>query len=126
MIAKLRDWAWAIKSDILALYLAVKDPRVPFMAKFIAILVVAYAFSPIDLIPDFIPILGLLDDVILLPLGIILAKSLIPNDVMAECRVASQKQGKEKPAKSRLGMMLVILTWCAALFFTYILWRHYF
>ena len=82
----LKHWARAIKGDIHALYLASRDPRVPWYAKLLAILVAGYALSPIDLIPDFIPVLGYIDDVILVPLGILLVIRLIPPDIMAEHR----------------------------------------
>ena len=78
VLERLRQWARAVKRDVLVLYLAARDPRVPWYAKVVAACVVAYALSPIDLIPDFIPVLGYLDDVIIVPLGIILAMRLIP------------------------------------------------
>jgi len=87
-----------LKIDTYALYLAYQDSRTPWYAKLVAAGVVAYAFSPIDLIPDFIPILGYLDDLILLPLGIIFALSLIPAPVLAECRNRSQARlDRHKP-----------------------------
>ncbi|MEZ4861235.1 MAG: YkvA family protein [Caldilineaceae bacterium] len=92
-----RGWARRLKAEIYALYLAYRDPRVPWGARLLAGLVVAYAFSPIDLIPDPIPILGYLDDLILLPIGIWLVLKWIPADVMAECRARAQiamQQGK--------------------------------
>jgi uncharacterized membrane protein YkvA (DUF1232 family) len=70
MLARLRDWAQRVKRDVVALYLATRDPRVPWYAKAVAACVAAYALSPIDLIPDFIPVLGYLDEVIILPLGL--------------------------------------------------------
>lgn len=85
-ITALRGRARRLKSETYALYLAYRDPRVPWYAKLIVASVVAYAFSPIDLIPDFIPVLGYLDDLVLIPVGIALALKLIPPDVMAECR----------------------------------------
>lgn len=81
-----KGWARALKREIHALYLACRDPRTPWYAKLVAGLVAAYALSPIDLIPDPIPIVGYLDDLILLPLGIILARKLIPPDVLEDCR----------------------------------------
>src|SRR6476469_7633310 len=86
-IATLKDWARAIKRDVHAIYLASRDPRVPWYAKALALAVAGYALSPIDLIPDFIPVLGLLDDAILVPLCILLVIRLIPPDVMAEHRM---------------------------------------
>ena len=76
-----KHWALALKEDTYALYLAARDPRVPRLGKLVVVLVVAYALSPIDLIPDFIPVLGYLDDLLLLPLGIALAIKLMPRDV---------------------------------------------
>jgi uncharacterized membrane protein YkvA (DUF1232 family) len=87
VLEKIKRWAGTLRGNIKALSLARKDPRVPWAAKAVLVLVVAYALSPIDLIPDFIPVLGLLDDLILLPLGIALAIRLMPKDVWAECQL---------------------------------------
>ena len=88
-----------LKLEIYALYLAYQDPRTPWYAKVMALIIVAYAFSPIDLIPDFIPILGYLDDLILLPLGVALTLRLIPPAVLAECRASAQATSPDrKPA----------------------------
>src|SRR5262245_34421483 len=86
LVGRLRSWARGIKRDVHALYLSARDPRVPWYAKAVALAVAAYALSPIDLIPDFIPVLGYLDDLILVPLGIIVAVKLVPPQVLAECR----------------------------------------
>ncbi|NNE83358.1 MAG: DUF1232 domain-containing protein [Alphaproteobacteria bacterium] len=86
MADRLTNWARVIKRDVHALYLASRDPRVPWYAKALAIVVAAYALSPIDLIPDFIPVLGYLDDVILLPLGVLVVVKLIPPEIMTEHR----------------------------------------
>src|SRR5690349_24460105 len=86
MADRLKDWARIIKRDIHALYLASRDPRVPWYAKALALVVAGYALSPIDLIPDFIPVVGYLDDVILVPLGVMLVIRLIPPEIMAEHR----------------------------------------
>ena len=83
---KLKAWAKRLKAELLALYLAYKHPRTPFYARVLAIVVVASSFSPIDLIPDPIPVLGYLDDLILVPLGIALAVRMIPPGVLDECR----------------------------------------
>src|SRR3712207_9561699 len=88
-LARLRAWARALKLDVAALYRAARDPRVPWYAKAVAAGVAAYALSPIDLIPDFIPILGQLDELVVLPLGIALAVRLIPPEIMAEHRAAA-------------------------------------
>jgi uncharacterized membrane protein YkvA (DUF1232 family) len=109
---RLRDWARLIKRDVHALYLAARDPRVPWYAKALAALVAGYALSPVDLIPDFIPIVGYLDDVILVPLGIVAVIRLIPPEVMAEHRdVASAAQ--DRPV-SRAAAIVVISIWVAA------------
>lgn len=116
LINKLRDWARLIKRDVLALWIAARDPRTPVMAKIIAAAVAAYALSPIDLIPDFIPVLGLLDDAILLPLGILLAVQLIPPDLMAQYR-ASATELSQRPT-SRAGLAIVAAIWLAAVIAT--------
>ena len=86
-----KRWAGRLKSETHALYLAYRDPRVPWYAKLFAALVVGYAFSPIDLIPDPIPVLGYLDDLILVPLGVALAVRMIPEDVLSESRQKAQE-----------------------------------
>src|SRR5205807_4168518 len=85
----IQRWARAIKRDVHALYLAARDPRVPWYAKAVALAVAAYALSPIDLIPDFVPVLGFLDDLVIVPLGIMLALRLIPPAIMAEHRATA-------------------------------------
>ena len=120
------EWARRLKSDIATLWFCVRHPRTPLAAKVLAVAVVAYAFSPIDLIPDFVPVLGLLDDVILLPIGIWLVLKLVPPDVLAECRDQAARWIGEKKPKPRilLGAVLVIATWLAALsFVSWLVWR---
>jgi uncharacterized membrane protein YkvA (DUF1232 family) len=112
MADRLKDWARAIKRDIHALYLASRDPRVPWYAKAVAVVVVGYALSPIDLIPDFIPVLGYLDDLILLPLGILLVIRLIPPAIMAEHRAAAVA-ARDYPA-NRLAAVVIVCLWAAA------------
>lgn len=112
MIERLRHWARIIKRDVHALYLAGRDPRVPWYAKALAIGVAAYAVSPIDLIPDFIPVLGFLDDVIILPIGIMLTVRMIPPEIMAEHRQAAEAQ--ERPV-SRAAAIIIMLIWAALL-----------
>lgn len=97
--SQIKQKAKEIKKEIGALYLAYKRPDIPFYTKLVLIIVIGYALSPIDLIPDFIPILGYLDDLILVPLGIAFAVKLIPRDIMDECRQQSEdifKKGKPK------------------------------
>ena len=114
MLSRIKIWARNLKRDSYALYLASRDPRVPWYVKALAVAIAAYALSPIDLIPDFIPVFGYLDDLILLPAGIWLAVALIPDEVMAECR-ANAAVALQRPV-SRAGMIAIILLWiCGAL-----------
>jgi len=94
-----------------ALYLALQDPRVPLYAKILAAVVVGYAFSPLDLIPDFIPVLGHLDDLILVPAGIALVLKMIPAEVMAECRARAAAQVRDGKPLSRAAGAIVVLIW---------------
>ena len=97
MIEAWRQKARYLKRETYALYFAVRDPRVPWYAKLLAGSVVAYAFSPIDLIPDFIPILGYLDELVILPLGVMAVRAMIPEGVLAECRNrADRLEGKPR------------------------------
>jgi uncharacterized membrane protein YkvA (DUF1232 family) len=107
----LKAKAKKIKREVGALYLAYKRPDVPLYAKVVSILVVGYALSPIDLIPDFIPILGLLDDLILLPIGIAFAIKLIPSNIMKECRQQSEDIFKEGKPKNWIAGGIVIFIW---------------
>lgn len=109
MLQRLRDWARGIKRDVHALYLAARDPRVPWYAKAVALAVAAYALSPIDLIPDFIPVIGYLDDLIIVPLGILLAVRLIPADILAEHRFAAS-EAAERPT-SRTAALVIVAIW---------------
>ena len=97
---RLRGWARMLKRDIVVMWLAARDPRVPLHVKLLAGLVAGYALSPIDLIPDFIPVLGLLDDLLLVPLGIWLVLRLIPPELLAELRVAAGEQKWPGPARN--------------------------
>ena len=112
-MARLRAWAAAIKRDVVALYIAGRDPRVPWYVKLAAVAVAAYALSPIDLIPDFIPVLGYLDDVIILPVALLLVIKMIPAPLMAEFRQEAQRRA-ERPT-SRAGAILIVAIWIAAL-----------
>jgi len=104
-------------AEVVVLWFCSRHPRTPFLAKAVAVAAVAYAFSPIDLIPDFIPVLGYLDDALLLPLGIWLALKLVPRDVLAECReqAARWQEGSENRPRSYLAAALVIAFWLALL-----------
>ena len=113
-MGRLEIWkrrARELKREIYAIYLAYKDPRVPWYAKLLAACVVAYAFSPIDLIPDFIPVLGYLDDLILVPLGIYFVLKLIPDDVMSECREKARALSGEKRPTNYLAATVIIAAW---------------
>jgi uncharacterized membrane protein YkvA (DUF1232 family) len=108
----LKRWARTVKRDVHALYLAARDPRVPWYAKAMAALVAGYALSPLDLIPDFIPVLGYLDDLIFVPAGILLAIRLIPSELMAEHRAAAAA-ALDRPV-SRGAAVAIICVWAAA------------
>lgn len=100
-----------LKIEVYALYLAYKDPRVPLAARIFAACVVGYAFSPIDLIPDPIPILGYLDDLVLIPLGVILARKMIPPDVMAECKTQAREVMKRGKPVNLAGAAVIVVIW---------------
>ncbi len=111
LLARLKGWARQVKQDVVALWLAARDPRTPWPAKVAAGAVAAYALSPIDLIPDFIPVLGYLDDVIIVPIGILLAVRLVPADLMAEFRAEAARRGS-RPT-SRAGIAAIVALWMA-------------
>ena len=111
MIEKLKNRAKALKKEAYALFLAYKDKRTPWYAKVIAGLVVAYAFSPIDLIPDFIPVIGYLDDLILVPLGISLALKMIPGEVMAESREKAKAELQSAKPVNKVAAVVIVLIW---------------
>jgi uncharacterized membrane protein YkvA (DUF1232 family) len=120
-----KERARSLKRDVVAISLALRDPRVPWYAKAIGAAVVAYALSPIDLIPDFVPVLGYLDDLVLVPLGLLLILRLIPPDILAQHREAAA-QVAERPV-SRAGAAAVISVWVLSLLLA-ALWarRHLF
>ena len=111
LLAELKQRAQHLKSETFALYLAARDPRTPWYAKLLAAGVVAYAFSPIDLIPDFVPVLGYLDDLILIPLGIALAIKLVPNQVLSECRANAKETIQNGKPVSRVAGAVIVLIW---------------
>lgn len=113
LIETWKHWAKQLKVEAYALYLAYQDSRVPWYARIFAACVVAYAFSPIDLIPDFVPVLGYLDDLLLVPLGIALAVRMIPADVLAEHRERSQEVMKQGKPVNKLAAAIIILIWVA-------------
>lgn len=111
---RLGDWARAIQRDLGVLWLARKDPRVPRAAKVVAVAALAYALSPIDLIPDVIPVLGQVDDLILVPLLIWAALHLIPPGLRAELRARALRDGPGRLPTSRVGAAVIILSWLLA------------
>jgi len=111
-VRALRAWARRLRRDGHAVWLAARDPRTPVLAKVVAVAVGAYALSPIDLIPDFIPVFGLLDDLILVPAGLWLALRLIPPDILAEHRAAAEVAAA-RPV-SRGAALIVLATWSLA------------
>jgi uncharacterized membrane protein YkvA (DUF1232 family) len=114
MLSQLRTRARALKTETYALYLAARDPRTPWFAEVLVLLVVAYALSPIDLIPDFIPVLGYLDDLVIVPAGIALALALIPPEVIAEARQKAQSELPDKRA-GIIGAAVIVLIWILAI-----------
>lgn len=114
-IDRLKARAKALKHETYALYLAIREPGVPWYAKALAALVVGYALSPIDLIPDFIPILGYLDDLVLIPAGIALAIKLIPAETLAACRTRAETELAGRKLTSKTAAAVVILLWLLVL-----------
>jgi uncharacterized membrane protein YkvA (DUF1232 family) len=110
-LAWLKQRAHQLEAELFALYLAARDPRTPWLTKLLVAGIVAYAFSPVDLIPDFIPVLGYLDDLILLPMGIALARKLVPQQVLAECRARAQETMQNGKPVSRVGGAIIVLIW---------------
>ncbi len=117
VIESLRIWARSLKRDVMVLWFCCRHPKTPWYVKALAVCVVAYALSPIDLIPDFIPVLGYLDDLILLPLGILLVGRLMPKEVLRECRVQADdwEQLQAPRPISRIAAGLIVMTWVVAL-----------
>ena len=115
MKGKWEKWVSVLKQDTYALYLASRDRRVPWAAKIVLIVVAAYALSPIDLVPDFIPVFGYLDDMILLPLGIALAIKLIPDEVWEECRAEARTRLNSDLPRSRTAAIVIVTIWFAAI-----------
>lgn len=112
---RLRQWAGLVRRDVHAVYLASRDPRIPWYAKCVAVLVAAYALSPIDLIPDFIPVIGYLDDLIILPLGILLVIRLVPPGLMDEHRATAEKHGGLP--KNWVAAVIIIFLWVTGIAF---------
>jgi uncharacterized membrane protein YkvA (DUF1232 family) len=120
-LAYAKAWARGLKRDVVALWLAARDPRVPLGAKLVAGAVAAYALSPIDLIPDFVPVLGYLDDLIIVPLGIMLAVRMIPRTLMAELRLAASARAG-RPQSPWAAAAIVALWLASAAVLIWVLW----
>ena len=125
MLERIRDWARVLKRDAYAVYLAARSPDTPWYVKALAFVVAAYAFSPIDLIPDFIPVLGYLDDLILVPLGIWLVVALIPEQAMASYR-AEADEIMQRPHDGKIAAIAIIAIWlsgaAALCWFVFVRW----
>lgn len=115
MLNRWRGWARAVKRDTLTIWLAARHPRTPWYARLLAVLVVGYAFSPIDLVPDFIPVLGYLDDLLLVPLGLVLVIRLLPLDVLADCRQRAVELGQQDRQKNWFAATVIVLLWLTLL-----------
>lgn len=128
LIADAKTWARNIKRDMHAVWLAARDPRTPLVAKVLALIVAAYAVSPIDLIPDFIPVIGYLDDLIIVPLGIMLVVRLIPPEVMREHRETAAQASERPVSRITAGIFIVIWIVCTAVLFSQLMaaFRHHF
>jgi uncharacterized membrane protein YkvA (DUF1232 family) len=111
LIAELKERARRLKGEVIALYLAARHPGTPWYAKLFLAAIVAYALSPIDLIPDFIPVLGLVDEIILLPFAILLAVKMIPAGVMAECRSRASQLDASGSWMGRIGAAIIVSVW---------------
>ncbi len=126
LLAHLKERASRLKAETYALYLAARHPGTPWYAKLLIAAIVAYAVSPIDLIPDFVPILGYLDDLVLIPLGIALAIKMIPSSVLEECRTHAQETIASGKPVSRIAGIVIVAIWialgalCAAWVYFYI------
>jgi uncharacterized membrane protein YkvA (DUF1232 family) len=119
--SNLKSWAKALKRDVMTLWFALKHPQTPWHARAFAFLLTAYALSPIDLIPDFIPVLGYLDDLIIVPVGVWLLIRMVPNQVVIDSRTQADewfRQGKAKPM-SLLGLVIILFVWLFAAWAAY-------
>jgi uncharacterized membrane protein YkvA (DUF1232 family) len=125
LMCRAKTWARALRRDAHAIYLASRDPRLPWTVKLLAIAVVGYAVSPIDLIPDFIPVLGVLDDLIIVPLGIWLVIALIPEDLMQEYRAMASTAAQ--PPVSKAAAIIIVAVWISGaallVWMTFAYWR---
>ncbi len=113
LVQRLRHWASGIKQDSLMLWFACRHAETPWLVRFLCLFIVAYALSPIDLIPDFIPVLGYLDDLLLLPLLIKLSVAFLPLSVISECRQQAEawQTAQNRKPRSLLGASMILLIW---------------
>jgi uncharacterized membrane protein YkvA (DUF1232 family) len=119
-----KERARFLKRETLTLYLVCRHPRVPWYAKVLALVVAAYALSPIDLIPDFIPVLGYLDDLILIPLGVLLVIRLVPAEVIAECRARAEDVLGKAARAGKIAAIVIVAIWLLALaLIVWLIWR---
>ena len=124
VLKRLKERARAFHREVYAVYLACKDPRTPWYAKFLGAIIVAYAVSPIDLIPDFIPVIGYLDDLLIVPLGVALLLKMIPKEVLEECRARAADQGIVK--RGWFVPLLIMGVWLAlGIWLVRILWKAF-
>jgi uncharacterized membrane protein YkvA (DUF1232 family) len=123
LLAKWKRRAGLLRRDLLALYLAYRDPRVPWYAKAFMAAIIGYAISPIDLVPDFIPVLGYLDDLIIVPGGIYLAIKMIPKEVMAECREKVRSSQISSRSKWTMAGIISLIWILLAALVAIIIWR---
>jgi uncharacterized membrane protein YkvA (DUF1232 family) len=117
MMRAWKRWARKLKTETYALYLAYRDPRTPWYAKVFAALIVGYVFSPIDPIPDFIPVVGLLDEMVVVPIGVWIAAKMVPREVFEECQEKARAVAQGEKPVSRVAAVVVIAVWllCVAL-----------
>ena len=118
---RIKAWAKSLKRDVMTLWFVLRHPHTPWLARALAALLTAYALSPIDLIPDFIPVLGYLDDLIIVPLGIWLLLKIIPEQVLMECRNQADewfRQDQQKP-RSWMGLVIILGLWVGAAWAAY-------
>ncbi|HEV8647039.1 MAG TPA: YkvA family protein [Burkholderiales bacterium] len=129
MLQRLKNWAVTLKREVMVLWFACRDPRTPWYARVLTMLIVAYAFSPIDLIPDFIPVLGYLDELILLPVGIYLVLKLVPAQALTDARARAQSWVESRQPKPRnwIAAAVIVLVWVTLLWAAFLLiWPTFF
>jgi uncharacterized membrane protein YkvA (DUF1232 family) len=124
MLARLKQWAARLKRDTAALWFACRDPRTPWPVKGLTFLIVAYALSPVDLIPDFIPVIGYLDELILLPMALWLVLRLLPARVLADARLRADEwiAGGHRIPRSVTGLAIVVVLWLLLLWLLWSIW----